>query len=51
MTILLVAINGYFINGIDGYYIISYNWFYMYITIIGDYFIINYCWIFYVMIL
>jgi hypothetical protein len=48
---LLVAINGYFINGYWWlwYYklllvIICYN------TTIGDYFIINDCWIFYVII-
>jgi hypothetical protein len=49
MGIILVAINGYFING---------HWWLLYyklllviichIMTIGDYFIINYCWIFYV---
>jgi hypothetical protein len=42
MTILLLAISGYFING--------YWWLFLvilgYITIFGDYFIIKYYWIF-----
>jgi hypothetical protein len=47
MAILLVAINGYFIN--------VYLWLLLliiicYITIIGDYYIINYYWILYVII-
>jgi hypothetical protein len=41
MVILLVVIDGYFING---YSIICY------IITIDDYYIINYCWIFYVLI-
>jgi hypothetical protein len=56
VVILLVVIDGYFINGyfINGCYWLLYYKLPLviicYITTIGDFCIINYCWIFYVII-
>jgi hypothetical protein len=44
VIILLVVIDGYFINGLDGYCIINYYWiFYVIISyVIGSYYIVKY---------